>query len=217
MPWEGGRHAPPSGDAAGHPAAGQPLPKVRPEPNPAWKFPEPDLFAARAERRPAGPVFGKRPWKHRATLPSMTGVAGCLRVAAMSKKTGWNGFAFACARQAHEHDFSARRGIYLVEDAKDASGAEEGKPEDDVLVIFNNNPFAGHAIARDWEVEELRRLLAEAGVKELGYAEYPDTGEDEGYSFAMVVDATRDQEDQVAELVDQAAMAAERKIEPDKP
>ena len=94
----------------------------------------------------------------------------------MGKKSGWNGFAFACARQAHEQDFSARRGIYLVEDAKDARGYEEGKPEDDVLVIFNNNPFAGHAVARDWEVEELRRLLAEAGIKELGYAEYPDTG-----------------------------------------
>jgi hypothetical protein len=135
----------------------------------------------------------------------------------MNKRSGWNAFAFAYARYAHQENFSARRGIYCVEDAKDESGEEEGKPEDDVLVIFNNNPFAGRAIARDWEVEELRKLLAGAGIKELAYAEYPETGEDEGYSFAMVVDATRDQEDQVAEITEQAAMAAMRRMEPDKP
>jgi hypothetical protein len=135
----------------------------------------------------------------------------------MGKKTGWIGFAFAWARYAHQENFSARRGIYCIEEAKSNDIEDEVNPEDDVLVIFNNNPFVGCAIARDWEVGELRKLLAEAGIKELGYAEYPDTGQDEGYSFAMVVDATRDQEDQVAEIMQQAAMAAMRRMETDKP
>jgi hypothetical protein len=107
--------------------------------------------------------------------------------------------------------FSSRRGVYTVVDAK-AVGRRKPKPEDAVIVIYNNNFFG----ARGREVDELRELLAGVGIKELGYAEYPDTGRDEGYTFAMVVDARSDQENLVANLARQAADAAMKRLQDEK-
>jgi hypothetical protein len=50
----------------------------------------------------------------------------------------------------------------------------------------------------------------------LGCAEYPDSGPDEGYTFAKGVDASRDWEDLVSKRVQEAAIAVMKRMEDEK-
>ena len=99
--------------------------------------------------------------------------------------------ARASARDAHIKHFSSRRGVWYFEDA-------------DLLVLYNNNPHEH----RDEELAALRDILVGHGIKELAFATYPRKGKDAGYTYAMVVDASRDREELVAELAQQAAIQA---------
>jgi hypothetical protein len=71
---------------------------------------------------------------------------------------------------------SHRRGVFFV-------------PVIDKLCVFNNNPYSNDATATDREIEELRERLKAAGIFELAYGEYPERGAEEGYSWAMLLDA----------------------------
>ncbi len=93
------------------------------------------------------------------------------------KKKRWEEFAACCAHDAHENWFWSRRGSWYFEDL-------------DVVVLYNNNPYDGQPTLRDEELAEFRERLRAAGIKELAYATYPENG----YSYAMVVDAGRDRE-----------------------
>jgi hypothetical protein len=82
------------------------------------------------------------------------------------------------ARTAHERDFETRRGFRVL-------GHALGRAH--LCVAYNNNPYAGLPTRRDKELKEYRGWLAEMGVDELGYAEHPDLGRDEGYSYALLL------------------------------
>jgi hypothetical protein len=97
----------------------------------------------------------------------------------------WQEFARKCAADAHENHFGDRRGARYLEDT-------------DVLCFFNNNPYASGTNRRDQEVAGFRDRMKAAGIKELAYATWPPAGrESAGYTFAMIVDASRDQQDRL--------------------
>jgi transcriptional regulator with XRE-family HTH domain len=103
------------------------------------------------------------------------------------QKFSWPEFAEGCAKDACENHFPSRRGVWYIQDLN-------------VLVIYNNNPYDRNPGLRDGEVAEFRRRLLAEGLKELAYATYPPPGaEDEGYTFAMVIDAGRDREEWVVD------------------
>jgi hypothetical protein len=84
------------------------------------------------------------------------------------------------ARVACEQDTESRRGLFVLD------GVLGG---DDVCVVYNNNPYRLKLTRRDQELGEVRRWLADNAheVTELAYAEYPDRGQDEGYTYALLL------------------------------
>ena len=101
----------------------------------------------------------------------------------MMRKKDWAAFAAACARDAHLMWFSSRRGVWYFEDC-------------DVLVLYNNHPYK-HPTLRAEELAEFRGRLRADGIEELAYATYPD----DGYTYALVVDAGRDRERHLAAIM----------------
>lgn len=87
--------------------------------------------------------------------------------------------AQACARDAHEENFSSRRGAYYLEDA-------------DVVVLYDNNPTDSRARALDHFQQE----LSWRGLSILGQATWPE----DGYTLALLLNATRPDVDRIAEL-----------------
>ena len=126
----------------------------------------------------------------------------------------WHVIALGCAKDAHENHFSSRRGVWHFEDL-------------DVLVLYNNNPYAKLPNLRDEETAEFRRRLAAEGIQELGYATYPPPSETDdqeaeqfsrkmaakgiktivhkggGYTYALVIKAGRDREDWVVQTMNE--------------
>jgi transcriptional regulator with XRE-family HTH domain len=100
----------------------------------------------------------------------------------------WKAFAHGAAKDAHENHFPSRRGVWHFEDL-------------DVLVLYNNNPYAKFPTIRDEETAEFRRRLAAEGIKELAYSTYPVGGESDGYTYAMVIDASQDRQNWVADTM----------------
>jgi hypothetical protein len=110
-------------------------------------------------------------------------------IMATMTKTDWDAFAQKCAEDAHENHFPSRRGVWHFEDL-------------DVLVFYNNNPYAKFPNARDEETAEFRAALKARGIEELAYAAYPPPEDDHpGYTYAMVVNASRDREDELAAVM----------------
>lgn len=97
----------------------------------------------------------------------------------------WYHLARAAAADAGENYFPSRRGIWHFEDV-------------DKLCIYNNNPYANDPERRDKETATFRDWLKSNGIKELAYATYPLTGEDAGYTYAMILDAGVEREPEVA-------------------
>jgi hypothetical protein len=99
------------------------------------------------------------------------------------KTRNWKRFALILAQDAFENHFSFRRGVWFCEDI-------------DVLAVYNNNPYANYPELRDEETAKFRTAMEKAGIKVLAYATYPPEGkEDAGYSYAMILDASRDKID----------------------
>ena len=86
------------------------------------------------------------------------------------------GVASRYAWDAYENHFASRRGIM-------------GTPYENVLVLYNNNPFAAGEDKREGETERIRARLTESGMRELAYAIYPTGGDSAGYTYAMVIRA----------------------------
>jgi hypothetical protein len=62
----------------------------------------------------------------------------------------------------------------------------------DVLVLFNNHPYAKFPEARDQETAEFRRRIVEERIEELAYATYPEEVESAGYTYALILNASSD-------------------------
>ena len=87
--------------------------------------------------------------------------------------------AAEAARVANEHDFASRWGCRELEFVLGGGT---------LFVIFNNNPHDGMFTLRDGQLARFRAWVTGVGGRELAYAEYPDRGEDEGYSYALLVE-----------------------------
>jgi len=121
-------------------------------------------------------------------------------IAAMSKKQlkeHWKKLAAKAAEEACKENFESRRGLYEVVKTPNARGS--------VICVYNNNPWDdfkdGKSARRDAETEEFRAALAKEGIEELAYETYPKSGEDAGYTFAMIVDAGIDKLDWMADTL----------------
>jgi hypothetical protein len=101
------------------------------------------------------------------------------------------------ARTAYDADFESRRGLRLLEDVFDGYT---------VCVIYDNNFYKDKVTRRDQALAEFRRWVADNPyqVGELAFAEYPDRGKDEGYSYALVINC----EPAYAETVEEQYRAA---------
>ena len=98
----------------------------------------------------------------------------------------WQGFARACAEDAHENHFSSRRGTWYFEDL-------------DVVVLYDNNPTKDPEM-RQAAIMRLRRELAAAEVEQLASAVYPTSGLLYGYTWLTILDASRDREEFIRDL-----------------
>jgi hypothetical protein len=102
---------------------------------------------------------------------------------------GLKNFAEMCAWDAHENHFPHRRGIWDTE-------------LENVIVLYNNNPYAKGQHYRDEETDRIRERLAVEGMEELAYATYPPEGKEQaGYTYAMVIQATEEQRRVLEEIV----------------
>ena len=87
-------------------------------------------------------------------------------------RTRTNAEAQGYARVAHEQHFESRRGMFETEEE-----------ETDRAVFFDNNPYR-------WRAEEhskLRQFMAANGMKIVGEASYPPSGESAAYTTAWIV------------------------------
>jgi hypothetical protein len=96
----------------------------------------------------------------------------------MQNNKPWEQLARRYAKEMHEENFKSHRGWFPLD-------CGEG---DTKLVLYNNNPYACGPGLRERETAALRAWLSEQGIAELGYATHPNTGEDAGYSYAMILD-----------------------------
>jgi transcriptional regulator with XRE-family HTH domain len=104
-------------------------------------------------------------------------------------KEEWQSIATAMAREAHENHFSSRRGIWHLEDL-------------DILCAYNNNPYAKSPKLREEETAEIRKFLAAHDIDVIAYATW---GKD-GYTYAMLIDASSDREAWIADNMRQIVM-----------
>ncbi len=96
----------------------------------------------------------------------------------MADSNDYLDLARTAARYAHEGLFSHRRGIL---------------PSDPHLVIiYDNNPTSGRG--REKVLAVAREAAEEQGAKLVGEAGYPIGGPSDGYTVAMVFEATADEE-----------------------
>ena len=102
-------------------------------------------------------------------------------------KIDWFALAAGAARDAHENHFSSRRGIWPLDEVPVPA-----------MVLYNNNPYAGDPQRRHAELKMFRSWLAQEGIVELGFGEFPIDGEEAGYSNALVIGAGEDRTDEVA-------------------
>jgi hypothetical protein len=91
-------------------------------------------------------------------------------------KEEWHRLAQALARNAEENNFESHWGYVDLQDI--------GKS-----CIFQNR---GVYNSREENLAEFRRRMEEKGIAELGFALYPEQGEQAGYTFAMILDCRED-------------------------
>ncbi len=82
------------------------------------------------------------------------------------------------AETAFARDFETRSGVRVLAGVLGS---------DSLCVGFNNQPHEGFPTRRDRELNEFRAWLVDVGVEELAYAEHPDRGPYEGYTYALLL------------------------------
>src|SRR3954462_12708444 len=88
----------------------------------------------------------------------------------------WTAVAVACAATAYEERANSQRGLLI-------------EKEDDVLAFFDNVLPDDSMRARERVARRFRRYLADAGIRTLAAATYPQHGPDDGGSLGVVLDA----------------------------
>jgi hypothetical protein len=119
--------------------------------------------------------------------------------------TDWPAFARVTARKAYHHHFEYPWAALYVEDL-------------DVLVVYSDNPSARDRKLQDAETSEFRRRLAAEGIGELAYATWPPPGHEDipeggGYADALVINASRDRGQWVAETMLDIACATSARLD----
>jgi transcriptional regulator with XRE-family HTH domain len=109
----------------------------------------------------------------------------------------WYRVAIRCAKDSYENNFASRRGAYCISNMATQSGH--------AVCIYDNNPYRdfvnGRSAWRDEVVESLRIKLEERGIRQLSYAVWPaKRGPGYGYTYAMMVDASEEQLDEVISI-----------------
>jgi len=91
-------------------------------------------------------------------------------------KNEWSWMAANAAKEAHEENFSSRRGLYVVEGVG--------------IVYYDNNPFElpREEDPREELIEEFRAFLIRSNLKEKASAYWPVSGESKDYTFAMTIE-----------------------------
>lgn len=80
------------------------------------------------------------------------------------------------AQIAHEHFMDMKFGVrHLLE------------PNAAEVYFFHNNPYKLRPTVADVHRAEFEEKLTGMGAKVVDYAEYPERGPDEGYSWAMII------------------------------
>jgi len=119
-------------------------------------------------------------------IQTIAAKAEWLKKAAATPQAAWQEVAASCAEDANKNNIASRRGTYVINDAPAKSGQ--------VICLYNNNPYADDPDRREEETRLFRIRMREAGIRELGYATYPPSGEElPGYTYAMVLDADESQ------------------------
>ena len=85
------------------------------------------------------------------------------------------------AEDEHVNNMRSRRGTGQITDM-------------DLMYLYDNNPWEAGAHFRDEQIAEFRRRLKAEGIAEVGFGVYPEHGEDAGYTFAIILDCSRDRE-----------------------
>jgi hypothetical protein len=89
----------------------------------------------------------------------------------------WGWIAAMAAKEAHEENFSSRRGLYVVEGVG--------------IIYYDNNPFdlPREEDPREHLISEFRDFLKKSNVKEKASAYWPPYGDSKDYTFAMAIEA----------------------------
>jgi transcriptional regulator with XRE-family HTH domain len=122
--------------------------------------------------------------------------------------TDWQDLADRCAEDAYKNNFSSRRGTYVINDVSTKSGQ--------AICFYNNNPYQQRDV-RGGETERFRQALKKTGIKELSYGDFPRVGEeDAGYTYAMLFDATEEQQDIITSLMSEAIAQSRERMDSKK-
>jgi hypothetical protein len=97
----------------------------------------------------------------------------------------WQAVADACAKEAHEQCFEKHWGLWSFEDVE-------------AICVFSNHPYEGSALMRHHEWHQLKGRLADNGHSVLAEASYPKSGEEAGYTVALVVAGSESDVDGIA-------------------
>jgi hypothetical protein len=91
----------------------------------------------------------------------------------------FNRLARHIAEDEHLNNFKSRRGLGSFSDM-------------DKLYLYDNSPRADGKHFRDEQLAAFRQRLQAEGITEVGFGVYPETGEDAGYTVAMILDCGED-------------------------
>jgi hypothetical protein len=109
----------------------------------------------------------------------------------------WDGFAFMIASNAVVAQWPSLGVCYV--------------PTFDVLCLYQRNRRAAHHPVHLEEFDQLCGYFARKGITVLARAMYPDDGRTKRTAFAIVIDASQDKMDWVAELMANVAACCRQK------
>lgn len=115
--------------------------------------------------------------KPKRTANRSNGVKSSMETVKTLTRDEWEQLAANAARDAQEENFSSRRGLYEVEGVG--------------IVFYDNNPFSlpRETDPREDLISEIRAYLNRSELNEKASAYWPTSGEEQDYTFAMVIEA----------------------------